>query len=559
SIDFNDRFIHWNDNVDPAAPWPTRPRARFPAFWECKMDGTPDNDHGANSANALQSMLLQSDGKQIFLLPAWPEDWDVSFKLCVPGNTTVECVYRDGKVQSLKVMPRARRADIVDFSSLANRIRTLVGVTCADRNYLFGLPPMLDGLPKSGKTTGPWLKKYGESLTGTKAGPWAGCVFRGNTVYQHRLDGPLALPEIPAKLVSKTYLTGNDEKPDTIIKLEYDRPVEEFAMAAPSQGSFTTGRQPVNGELDLGQPVAFDRVEFTVDHPDHKRGEGKPFELQMKQPDGTWRTVHQGRYFGTIYSKRFEPVTGQFVRLTVGGAGVRQFDLFLTDAQQYMRKATARLQALTTAVTEALARRPAPADAAVVQAALIRGNGLLGGKSPVLHEIQSVIQLLEPALQELNNPPLPPPERNLALRKTVQASSIHPATSVQALTAGQRSGDPFWSSGEAQLNIDHREWVMVDLGQTTPVNTVFLFPRRSDKGEGYPLDLRISLSMDGTEWKTAVSVDETPETEGKPCGYEFKARPARYVRIEGTRLREQLGLGRYALQLSAVEVFGPER
>jgi hypothetical protein len=337
SINFNDRFIHWNDNVNPGAPWPERPRARFPAFWECKMDGTPDNDHGANSVNALQSMLLQSDGNKILLLPAWPEDWDVSFKLCAPGNTAVECEYRDGKVQSLKVTPKSRKADVVDLSSLENRVRTLVGVACADRNYLFGLPPMLDGLPKPGKTTGPWLKKYGESLTGTKAGPWAGCVFRGNIVYQHRLGGPVELPEIPAKLISQTYLTGKDEKPDTIIKLEYDRPVEEFAMAAPSQGSFTAGRQPVNGELDLGQPAAFDRVEFTIDNPTHKRGEGKPFELQVKQPDGSWRTVHKGLYFGTIYSKRFEPVTARFVRLNVGGAGVRQFDLFLTDARQYMQ------------------------------------------------------------------------------------------------------------------------------------------------------------------------------------------------------------------------------
>jgi len=105
SINFHDRFIHWAGNIakgpngelmrgaadspafvvgDPKSglPFPYRPRARFPAFWETKMDGTPDNDHGANSVNTLQSMLLQSDGNKIFLLPAWPENWDVSFKLC---------------------------------------------------------------------------------------------------------------------------------------------------------------------------------------------------------------------------------------------------------------------------------------------------------------------------------------------------------------------------------------------------------------------------------------------------------------------------------------------
>lgn len=254
SINFNDQFIHWNDNVKPNAPWPNRPRARFPAFWECKMDGTPDNDHGANSANTVQSMLLQSDGKKIFLLPAWPEDWDVSFKLCASDNTTVDCEYRDGKVQSLKVTPEARKADIVDMSTLENRINTLIDVACADRNYLFGLPPMLDGQPKPGKTTGPWLAKYGESVTGVRAGPWPGCVFRDNIVYVH---GNAADPTIPAKLVSSKPLSS------TIRKLEYDQPIEPFALAAPSKGSLTAGKSGTT--VDLGKAETFDRLEFTAD------------------------------------------------------------------------------------------------------------------------------------------------------------------------------------------------------------------------------------------------------------------------------------------------------
>ncbi len=214
SINFNDRFIHWTDNVDPLAPFPTRPRARFPAFWECKMDGTPDNDHGANSVNTLQSMLLQSDGRPIYLLPAWPEDWDVSFKLTAAFNTTVECVYRNGKVQSLKVTPKSRRADIIDMSTSENRVRTLVEVACADRNWLFGLPPMLDGQPKPGPSTGPWLKKYGESVTDVKGAPWPNCVLRDNVLYVHGGGGA---PAIAAKVVSSKRLA------DSILKVEYDQ------------------------------------------------------------------------------------------------------------------------------------------------------------------------------------------------------------------------------------------------------------------------------------------------------------------------------------------------
>jgi hypothetical protein len=57
-------------------------------------------------------MLLQHAGDKILLLPAWPKDWDVSFKLHAPRRTTVECVYRGGKLEKLEVLPRERRKDI---------------------------------------------------------------------------------------------------------------------------------------------------------------------------------------------------------------------------------------------------------------------------------------------------------------------------------------------------------------------------------------------------------------------------------------------------------------
>jgi hypothetical protein len=60
----------------------------------------------------LQAMVLQADGRRIFLLPAWPKDWDVEFKLLAPERTVVEGVYRNGKIESLSVIPKARRADV---------------------------------------------------------------------------------------------------------------------------------------------------------------------------------------------------------------------------------------------------------------------------------------------------------------------------------------------------------------------------------------------------------------------------------------------------------------
>jgi len=51
---------------------------------------------------ALQYMLLQADDQKILhLLPAWPTEWDVEFKLHAPGQTIVECEFRNGKVRKL--------------------------------------------------------------------------------------------------------------------------------------------------------------------------------------------------------------------------------------------------------------------------------------------------------------------------------------------------------------------------------------------------------------------------------------------------------------------------
>ena len=66
---------------------------RFPAFWGPNYDWTPDQDHGGVLMKTLQAMLLQTDGRQIFLLPAWPKEWDVEFKLHAPQQTIVEGVY----------------------------------------------------------------------------------------------------------------------------------------------------------------------------------------------------------------------------------------------------------------------------------------------------------------------------------------------------------------------------------------------------------------------------------------------------------------------------------
>ncbi len=95
----------------------SHPAYRWPATWGPNFDWLPDMNHGGNLLNTTNLMLLQADpleaGGKIRLLPAWPKDWDVRFKLHAPGNTTVECVYEGGKVKSLKVLPKTRARDLL--------------------------------------------------------------------------------------------------------------------------------------------------------------------------------------------------------------------------------------------------------------------------------------------------------------------------------------------------------------------------------------------------------------------------------------------------------------
>lgn len=94
----------------------SHPAYRWPATWGPNYDWLPDQNHGGNLLNTTNLMLMQADpieaGGAIRLLPAWPRDWDVSFKLHAPGKTTVECVYRGGEIVSLRVMPESREKDV---------------------------------------------------------------------------------------------------------------------------------------------------------------------------------------------------------------------------------------------------------------------------------------------------------------------------------------------------------------------------------------------------------------------------------------------------------------
>jgi len=144
----------------------------------------------------------------------------------------------------------------VNIKSLSTCLKLLVNAAIGDGNLLldFG-PTALGTIPSRVRQNyldmGRWLKKYGESIYGTRGGPykpgtWGGATCAGNNVYLHITQewpkGELHLPALPAKVLKATALTGGEVKvervgkelvvrlderyharPDTIIKLELDK------------------------------------------------------------------------------------------------------------------------------------------------------------------------------------------------------------------------------------------------------------------------------------------------------------------------------------------------
>jgi hypothetical protein len=75
----------------------SNPSHRFPAYWGPNFDWAPDQTHGGNLMTTLQDMVLQSYEKGDYVLPAFPKEWNVRFKLFSFGRNLVTGWYRDGK------------------------------------------------------------------------------------------------------------------------------------------------------------------------------------------------------------------------------------------------------------------------------------------------------------------------------------------------------------------------------------------------------------------------------------------------------------------------------
>ena len=97
--------------VDRAINSPPDAGYRYPAFAPHLQDSEPSADHYANLMTAVQAMLLQAGGDAedtLVLLPAWPCEVDVSFKLWGARGTAVNVVYANKTLVALDVQPPER-------------------------------------------------------------------------------------------------------------------------------------------------------------------------------------------------------------------------------------------------------------------------------------------------------------------------------------------------------------------------------------------------------------------------------------------------------------------
>ncbi len=258
------------------------------------------------------------------------------------------------------------------MKSLEQCLQTLVRCVGGDGNLLFNVGPMPDGRiePRQVerlKEMGAWLGKNGESIYGTRGGPWHptqkfASTRRGNTIYLHVFNwetDSLLLPALPRAVKSASVLGGGRATArqvganlvvtvapearaaiDTIVKLELAGSAMEIpAIVINRPAKATASEVHTNQGGDFSPPNAFDGDSHTrwATNPDTKQAwiardfektvtvsrvriveagaqRVQRFELQYRA-DGEWKTVFAGTNIGRQFERTFPPVTAREFRL----------------------------------------------------------------------------------------------------------------------------------------------------------------------------------------------------------------------------------------------------
>lgn len=260
-------------------------------------------------------------------------------------------------------------------------IRLLALTAGRGGNLLLNVGPRADGTIEPDQVQrlreiGAWLKKNGESIFDTTAGPWdmgpyASSTRRGTAAYVHVINWiePVLLRDLGIRIEKAELLTGPgkvtlkrtprgqeilvveaDRDPlDTIVKLTFERSVDDVKPTRWSSGSLAFGKKTAissvfhgyegaaegkhavdddyewgwisgRGEknpwmtVDLGRPETFDRA-CLIDDPNDSPVRG--FVIEASDDGQAWREVVKGTTIGGRKDFKFEPVIARHERLRI--------------------------------------------------------------------------------------------------------------------------------------------------------------------------------------------------------------------------------------------------
>jgi alpha-L-fucosidase len=260
------------------------------------------------------------------------------------------------------------------MKSLRECLQNLVLCAGGDGNLLFNVGPMPDGRIEPRQVErlremGAWLAKYGETVYGTRGGPFKptrayASTRQDKTIFLHvfRWDGEgVTLPDLPRKVTAATVLSGGQaevtrqdgrliirvptaarQEVDTVVRLDLDESAMSLSPVSPTTTVKATASNVFQNQqdhygpemafdndpgtrwatdagtkrawiaADLGRPMRIQRVKIDEAYP----GRVKKFEFQHHD-GGEWKTLFSGTSLGQEFQHSFDPVTTREIRLNI--------------------------------------------------------------------------------------------------------------------------------------------------------------------------------------------------------------------------------------------------
>ena len=250
--------------------------------------------------------------------------------------------------------------------------RILAQCAGGDGNLLLDVGPMPDGRiePRQVevlKQVGLWLDRNGESIYGTRGGPWkptkaVASTRKGNKIYLHILDRREETIELPDAAIRSAALLGGGKVKfahqdgkllvtvplewrttgDTVVALKTAGPAMDIpVMTVPAEFTVSASDVYQNDNGQYGAAMAFDEDEqsrwatdigtkqawIAVDYAKAKTASGvrineadgnrvRKFEFQYRDGDD-WKTIFSGTALGGHFQQAFTPVTAREFRLNI--------------------------------------------------------------------------------------------------------------------------------------------------------------------------------------------------------------------------------------------------